>query len=182
MDIETWLPLAAQNPDWWQVLITILAGVAAVCAFLSERTAVRVTQRADLLVDTVTMVPRQPPFMLRPETIIEVQVKNFGPTRANNVVIERLELSIAGVGSSPPGHEIPPAIIAAGDYMTPTFPQLGQNFSDEALRTATRGDAAFIVTVVVTYDDVFNRSHRTMQVARYDGGVGAFLMVENQAD
>jgi hypothetical protein len=55
-----------QDPQWWQAGLVVLGTVIAVIAFLSERRAVRLTQRADVLIEKVGMITPLPGDLLTP--------------------------------------------------------------------------------------------------------------------
>lgn len=166
------------NPDWWQVGLTIVFGIVATLAFLSDRNAVRLTQRADMLMDQIGIHPRPNPCYLTSDTTFSIAFKNFGPTRASNIECETMRFYILGAkekdvpGKEPP---IPPTNTGPGDQYVLTFPKLGIRYDDDSIQEASKGNAPLLFEGAIRYKDVFGKSHLTRCRGRYYGEDGAFI-------
>jgi hypothetical protein len=171
-EVATWFKWV-RNPNWWQVILTVVGAWVAYRAFISERNAVRLTQRAEVLLEGIGMKPRFDPPAITTQTVISLHFKNFGPTRASNVTIDA-ELEVPGVphaGGTLP--ELPPMLIAAGDSLSTTLAPLGMWWSDEVIATAGKGDITLRFKADVRYTDVFGKDHRTRVSGRYLGDPAA---------
>jgi hypothetical protein len=174
------------NPDWWQVVLTVAAGLIAWRAFRSEREAVRLTQRADVLLDSIDVRPANDPPSIWPNTEVQLHFRNYGPTRANDVRFS-IDLTIAGAmkkEASQNGPLLPPIVIAANENSPASFPLLGQMFEAEDIKRASRGDAEMRFTATATYVDVFGKRHRSHYTGIYYGQppVAVFVVDTQQCD
>lgn len=161
------------NPEWWQVGLTVVGAGVATAAFLSDREAVRKTQRADLLVvslgfeETITLEAR-----------IVMTLRNFGPTRANQVVSDVW----AGPRESTrrEDHVQPLFAIAAGAEFKLPFPPLVDVFDGnrDCLRAIRAREVDLVVAGTVRYLDVFDRRHQLGVAAVFDPDVKRFRMID----
>lgn len=152
-------------------------------AFTHQRDAVRLTQRADVLLDAIGWEPHTDPSVLNASTQISVRFKNFGPTRASNVRItlnlyppEELEI----VKGPHDDDALPPVNIGTGDTTTPRLSKLGVRYTPETITKLSKGHIKLIVAGSVTYEDVFGITHHTDVRAIYYGeGSGGFVVQPN---
>lgn len=163
------------NPDWWQVGITVVGAGIATAAFLSERKAVRTTQRADLLAVALTF--RGP---ITAESRVILVVKNFGPTRANAV---QPQIWTGQRGSPREEQEAPPlfAIAAGADMQFPSMPLFQCYDGDrDCVRKIRSGEFNLAVDGSISYYDVFGQRHELNISALFEPGIDLFKMTNGQ--
>lgn len=166
--------------DWAQAMLTVAAGGIAWLAFRSEREAVRLTQRADILVSQVGVQPRLNPSILTPNTIVSVTFKNFGPTRASGV---RFSIALDNEELSPaPSHHdtnLPVITLAAGEDTSVNHAQLGRFFTPETIQKMSKGEVKLAVDARVSYRDVFGKRHQSHSRAVYYGPISGFIFEQS---
>jgi hypothetical protein len=169
--------------NWILAVIAAVAGGVAYYAFTHQRDAVRLTQRADLLVQAIGIDPHPIPCFITAGTSIKVTFKNFGPTRAARVSID-VNLTIPDVKQkSADRPSLPSAVVGGNDDVTLTFPELGRLYEGETILQASKGHIPLSVGGRITYIDVFNREHSTTFDAKYYGwNRGGFVMERSDAD
>jgi hypothetical protein len=168
-------------PTWSNWVLAIVAGIAgwvAYRAFTHERDAIRLKERADLLIDSVNLVPRTNPSVLTLDTSIRFQFRNFGPTRASDVHFEKIRVEIEGTQPNYPSDAppLPRGVVGAGDTIDASYPTLGQVFDAAAILRASRGDAKLTFAIRVGYTDVFGLRHHTTSGGTYYGPVSGFVI------
>lgn len=174
-----WGPETA--PEWFQVILTVLAGLIAWLAFSAERRTVRLTQRADVLLDTISLTPYPKPFYLSPLTKIVLTFKNYGPTRASDVfMMGDMEMGDAKQLEGWTRSELSAGVIAAGHDQRFAFEALGLIYPAENISEASKGNELFAWEVTVRYTDVFGQKHRTFSRGVYHDGT--FRMDRQEAD
>jgi hypothetical protein len=165
-----------KSPDWWQVALVVLGTVIAVWALLADRRAVRLTQRADVLIEKVGMITPAP---LGLHSIVEVTLKNFGPTRAN-----RLDVALwLGLAESREGEDapLPMIVFAPGCVVCPRFPPLGEWLPAAAIAGVTEGQTRLVYKGTVSYVDVFGRRHTVDCAGTYEPAQNAFRIERNES-
>ena len=175
-----------ENPDWWQVGLTVLGFAAAVVAIWHERSAVYRTQRADILLDQAGLiVPDGQEALLptghpRPETRVQLLFRNFGPTRADRVSI-RVGLRFG----NQPAHDNPPTTefaIAAGGSIPVGFPTLGDIASPEAYAHMIAGIQPLQFYGTISYFDAFGKPHSVNLEGVWDARDKTFVLEKQVAD
>lgn len=165
------------DPEWWQVILTIAGAFVAYKAFRNEREVVLKTQRADML---ITHAGFDPNFGFGEDAQVVVTVKNFGPTRANDV---RVQLWLGLDASNVFEHTEPtPVVVAAGERILPRFPPLGQVLQPDALLAFVAGRVELQISGTIEYRDVFDLPHAIRIKATYHRGTRMFAMDENQSN
>jgi hypothetical protein len=173
-------------PIWSNWILAIIAGVAGYVAwraFSHQRDAVRLTERADVLVASMGIEPVPTPHLYKGMTIyalplnaqVVVYFKNSGPTRASNVDWG-VEPIIEGVPAKKPDSPPEPAtvVIAANDDIHATTGPLNAYYADAVVASVGSGNTKLRIKMSVSYDDVFGKRHSTTQYARYFNGTFRF--------
>lgn len=164
--------------NWMLAVISAAAGLTAYLAFKSQRDAVRLTQRADVLIHSVDISTYPNP--LTPATKISVIFKNYGPTRASNLRLEAaLEYDdIRGL----PQRERIPITLAAGENQVITFDPMGMHMKAETAQAIADGTAPFTFVAEATYFDVFGKKHHTLDRGSYRAKARTFEITQTYSD
>ncbi len=184
---ESWYFFGDYAPvwsNWFLFAAAVVAGRVAYRAFNHERDAVRLTQRADILLDSIQLHPSNP---LAPNTQIQIHFKNFGPTQASKISVDA-KCVIPGFirKEAPPRAEdwdtLPRVTLGAGDTLGPKLTHIDRMYEPDVINKACNGELPFYIETTVRYEDVFGiKPHRTYIKARYLAPTG-FVVVESEAD
>lgn len=159
---------------------TISAGFVAYLAFANERNAVRLTQRADVLVGAIGISPSHIPAVLGTGTTITVQFKNFGPTRASDVRIDT-QLLVQGVPDKHPDMPpLPALVIGPGETMSSSFATLEKLFDQDIITKVSKGDIPLYLNATVDYTDVFGKRHHAEFASVYYGASRSEFIVRDK--
>jgi hypothetical protein len=141
--------------------------------------AVRLTQRADVLLELIEL--RGTPPDIDRETQVIVHIKNFGPTRANGLVLN-FSLFIPGILNTIPPTLIP-VVLGAGDSKLVMFQSLGDmGVKDDVLYKIANGTLPFYVAGKITYTDVFGHSRVVECKATFNPKTFGFNAEETHTD
>ncbi len=182
------LPGVDLKRDWFDYLPTVLGVltvlIAAVAGFVSykafddQRNAVRLTQRADVLIDTIATSTTGP---LTDATVVTVKFKNFGPTRADRLV---LAISI-GIKKEPavpaPRRELPVPSLASTDTQSYEFEPITRILTQDELNGVNAGILTLQILGELTYRDVFQQAHPFRFELHWNKEVSVFAMVAYDA-
>jgi hypothetical protein len=168
------------------------AGSARISADAAKKSAdtaeesVRLTERADILLDSAGFERiGNNPF---PDVVLHG--KNFGRTRANNVVIEAKLIPGPGPNTTNKGflpdlkpiiQNFEPMILAAGDGQGVRFTAL-QKWTLEFHSSVDRGLLTLRFEITVNYVDVFGKSHTTYADGSYISHSRMFRIERCEAD
>lgn len=169
------------NPEWWQVILIVAGTAIAARAFLAERAAVRLTQRADILILAVTFESQHRTrggHLPLASAEISFRFKNYGPTRAVDVKSAGL-IYITAAGSLDERKAVTSegerhwGVVASGDEFVVTMPPLGDLLPEDVLNQISNGRVGLHYEFGVLYTDVFKKRHQTWNSGTYDAA-GAF--------
>jgi hypothetical protein len=143
--------------------------------------ALRVSQRADVLLDNASMldsagVTGSP---IKADSYVNLGFKNFGNTRALNVCF-KMRLEIPGVpeGDNPTG----PQVLGPGDTQHIRFAPLGSFLVSSTADGIRLGTISLRFSGTVAYDDVFGNHHTTRAEGSFHHTARVFTIEMNQAD
>jgi len=165
--------------NWVYVIVTAVAGFVAYRAFTHQRDAVRLTQRADVLVASIGFDPKPVGRNVNGVVVygmptngsIVASFKNYGPTRASDVKWDLVPI-VDGVeatkSTEPP--ETALIVIAAGDDIRPRTGPISAYYDPPVLNEISTGHTRMKVKATISYTDVFGKHHHTMQYASYYNG------------
>lgn len=162
------------------------AGAAQVSAYAAKKSAdmaeaaVRLTERADILLDAVSFEANNP----LPDVIL--RVKNFGRTRAIDTRIDCKLIVIPPKNGFVPNREPMcategPLTIGAGDGQNIRFSGLHGWFV-EFHGSVMRGLIGLRVELAVSYRDVFDKPHRTIAEGSFMPQSRTFRIDRNESD
>jgi hypothetical protein len=136
----------------------------AIGAGLLAEKALHLTERADLLISGVT-ISTYP--QLGPDSVIAIEVKNYGRTRASRV---EMKADLLIPGNSLPGGEAPilAAIIGPGGSQPITFGAMHEWMTKELFEEIKSGERHLRFEADIAYFDVFDKRH-------HSSGKGVFL-------
>jgi hypothetical protein len=163
--------------DWSVVILTVLGALVAVRAFHEQRDATRLTQRADVLISKATVVP---PSDLVPTSLISIEFKNFGPTRASKVKLGAW-LEFADISGPQERPEVV-TTLGPGDSQSVAFDHLSAFMNSDTAKAINAGTQTLRFVAVSTYDDVFGKPHRTRSEAVYSPKFGNFQVTAHESD
>lgn len=159
------------------VVVTIAGIVIALVQISHAKDAVLKTERADVLIETVGFVTPPP---LTSNSVMEVTLRNYGRTRANELVVEIWQ----GMSASDKLEERPIQVttLGAGATASPRFPRLGSCLTQEGFAAVMKGEETFRYGGTVSYKDVFGQKHTLKCSGTYNLAHAAFLIDENSSD
>ncbi len=152
--VKWWGPETA--PNWVLAAIALVGAIVAFLTLRSARLAVLLTERADVLIAGIGVSTDR---ALAPETVVTLQFKNYGRTRAS-----RLKLNgWLGEANAPPGgappYDIPAISLGAGDTFPAAFGLLSSSITRESFDAIAQGTALLRFEGTISYEDVFGESH-----------------------
>ncbi len=166
--------------NWILAVIAFGAGWVALNAFNHERDAVRLTQRADVLVEGVNVSTghRQP---VTGDSCISIQWRNYGPTRANEV---RLSASLLFAELQVPYESVDTPIIAlaSGDRQPQAFIPLRKCMTNATFKDILDGKTELRFVAKAEYRDVFGSLHHTHNEGIYRREDGTFQITKCDSD
>lgn len=164
--------------NWAMVIVTIVGGWVAYSAFIHQRDAVQLTQRADVLVDAVSI--STDPGPLNHLTKISVVFKNYGPTRATNVRMNAW-MEFAHIKGTKRDY-LPAITMGAGDIQRVGFEAIGSFMDTETARKVRDGLIPLNFIAEVTYTDVFSKPHSCRFAGVYKPHQQVFEISRAEAD
>jgi hypothetical protein len=160
------------------VLIAIVGSIVSYRAFTHQRDAVRLTQRADVLLDGIGISTH--PQALGPLSEIAVVFKNYGTTRASAVRLD-VWLNFADIQGTPE-QDGPIVVIGPGETQRKRFEALHLSMDQKTADGIVSGEIPLTLIGSATYCDVFGKRHRTLCEGRYRAVEGVFEITSMQAD
>jgi hypothetical protein len=163
--------LLETNKDWADY-VTIIANLAftlttfviAIYAAVQARAAkksadiyeqtVRLTERADVLLDSVGVIEAS--TSVRDNRVV-LKFKNFGRTRGNNLIFY-VSLTIPNLPPASPDPS-PVTVLAAGDIVTMPFSVFGEWLTRDSFTDIYSGKIEMRFDAKVTYTDIFDVDH-----------------------
>lgn len=139
--------------------------------------ALQISQRADVLLIGATV--RRGEVLNVRDWSIEVEFKNFGLTRANNV---RLSLDLFIEGAVFPPTTLPPITMGAGDNKILTFNRVSAILSDSIAGKVFRAELPFRFEGKAVYEDVFGKTHATKSSGTMLPHSGSFTIDRQESD
>lgn len=149
------MPPWYQNPEWWQVILIVVGTGIAWRSFYTQREAVRLTQRADIVMERAGVEDELTPSDLR----LRFWYRNVGPTRAVDAYIS-VELFTGKLTPSGPrvNASDAPRLLSAGEVMSVASPSLKRLIGPRSgVVIADLDDVTY--HVIMSYRDVFGRRH-----------------------
>jgi hypothetical protein len=135
--------------------------VEAIRAGRLAEEALHLTERADILVESITLSsPGTAPNTMSAQTVIKIVFKNFGRTRADEMHL-RFWLGVPGAAPAPEPPRIP-TVLGNGDTHPMPFPRIGECVNEITFRRILAGEIPLQFTGEVTYRDVFGLNHKTV--------------------
>lgn len=173
---------------WRQTNAVIKAADAASSAAATAQRALESVERPDVLLmhvspddDTVSSVDQYPGWVIGPETVFEVTVKNFGRTTARHLTI----LGFLAVDPMPP-LAMPmrvvevPEVLGAGDTYKFKFLPVGNAFDQQTLEQVMEGTVQLWVQANIEY--VGFVQHSITGHGFYDASLGEFSITHSSAE
>jgi hypothetical protein len=165
-------------PDWILIGVTLLGFGLTWRQIQDAKQAVLLTERADVLVFGITASTY--PERLSPETVMMVEFKNFGATRADQIKFTAA-LNYEGIVGESDNSKMPPIVLAAGDSQGIKFRPLSTCMTIDTGRRINAGETPMTVEATATYRDVFGMPHKTVCKATYDHLARSFQITEVSA-
>ena len=162
------------------LVIAVFAVVQALAAKRSadndDKTA-RLTQRADVLLESIEMIKAEP--KIGSDTQVVLRFKNFGPTRASGLIFD-FQLKIPGVLNA----SIPPAtvVLGSGDNKPVIFQRLGEMVKPRVIEEVANGKTPLSFAGTITFSDVFGKSHTIECHGDYNHQTRSFNARESPSD
>jgi hypothetical protein len=139
--------------------------------------ALRLGERADVLLNAValTMDPEvlSTNIAINPHCRVNMEFKNFGRTRAQNVRC-LIGLIIPGVPETVPPRE--PFILGPGATQLLTFESFARTVTQKTYEDIAHGVIDLKFAGTVTYEDIFGESHTITCTGLLDPKTGRFLL------
>jgi hypothetical protein len=132
------------------------------------RETARVTQCADVLIEYIEMFDAQP---LRIDSGVSIVFKNFGPTRAHNVVFDfqLIAASIFNLPSSPV-----PVVMGSTESKPLIFKRFKDVMQPTDVPAIASGQAVLRFEGSISYVDVFGTQHKIACEGRFDAPTRSF--------
>jgi hypothetical protein len=174
-------------------LITFAIAIyAAVQAYAAKRSAdneertVRLTQRADVLLQDFEVHVDSTGKIIGRDTQFTLHIKNCGPTRASDVVFD-FGISASGFKKLIAGstYQKPPRvsiILGAGDSKTVTFDRLCVLFDGETIEKIADGRSVLSMSGKIKYTDVFGASYVVSCGGKYSASLQTIVADETKIE
>jgi hypothetical protein len=173
--------------DYVSVLINLLLTVATLVIALyatkqasaakrsadNDEVARRLTQRADVL---LALIELQDGESFSRATRVVLHLKNYGPTRADEVVFD-FRISIGGVEKTGSPKKVP-IVLGGGDDQPFIFRTLGEITTNEIIDQIVKGTTILRIFGKITYKDVFGVPHVTECGSTFNASAWAFSAEE----
>jgi hypothetical protein len=180
-EIKRQADLMQKHADHLESLATAArdnAAAARASAEFSQR-AIRNSERADVLVDSVSIVPSTS-GVIDGDARLVVCFKNFGRTRASNVQFDvRMTIPDTSVNSAAP--QLPIMVIGPGKDQRVSFQTFRECLTKRTFEDIIQGHTALRFVASVVYEDVFGDSYTTMDIGVFDHHSKAFRLEQNIA-
>jgi hypothetical protein len=140
--------------------------------------ALKIVERADVLLNaaSLTMVTAQATHTntpLSPYSRVSLEFRNFGRTRADNVIC-LVKLIIPGVPESVPPRE--PFVLGPGATQTVTFQPFKQTLTEKTYKDIESGAIELKFPGILNYQDIFGESHGIACKGILDPRTGKFIL------
>lgn len=139
------------------------SAVAAQTSAANDERAVRLTQRADVLIEDFEVRKHSSQSIIGRDTQFVIHFKNFGPTRASEVstdfsaeIPEAKKMVATNPVLKPP---ITPIVYGAGDKKNVTFNRLCECYDDKTIDKIIDGSFSVHLFGTIKYRDVFGANH-----------------------
>jgi len=146
--------------------------------------ATKLTQRADVLLKDFDVRVHSDNEVIGQNTQFFVNIRNFGPTRANDV---RFDFGMTVSGNRNPVRNSPyieppkvTIVMGSGDEKNVAFNKLGDVFSSEIITKIADGSSELRIIGRITYKDVFGESHSVECGGRYSALLGTIVADETK--
>jgi hypothetical protein len=140
---------------------------------------VRLTERADVLMDSVGILKQEGnPFLA--DAYVAIRFKNFGRTRASNVLC-RVKLTVPDTPPALP-EQMPITLLAPGDILGVRFEAFGKWLTKDTMENVLEGLTELRFTSELEYTDIFGVPHKTENGGVYMARDRIFRWEYNRAD
>jgi hypothetical protein len=157
----------------------IAANAARKSAEISEM-GLKLAERADVLLNAVGLTTNIPGISsnnpINPFSQVDMEFKNFGRTRAENVRC-LIGLIIPGVPDSVPPQE--PFVLGPGGTQRVKFQTFKETLTQETFEQIAKGAISLRFAGQVIYDDIFGESHTFYCSGILDPRTGTFILGKN---
>jgi hypothetical protein len=145
---------------------TEITAKAAIKSAEVAELALKLTQRADVHLEGASIVDNAGrPSAILHGTHVALRFKNFGTTRAEDVIFDmRLEIDGVSAGDRPLG----PLMLGPGESKTLAFETFGMNLTEGTANKIASGVIRFGFAGSVSYKDVFGTQHTMAFIAQFD--------------
>jgi len=140
--------------------------------------ALRISERADVLLNTAMF--HHGNVLNGVDAFVEIEFKNFGPTRARNVQLS-LNLVIEEVPSTDSTH-IPPITLGAGDTRRINSDFFVKFLTEQTSSSIFQGKLPLRFEAHASYEDVFGQKHTTHSTGLWIPAKGTFLIEREESD
>ncbi|HSY48114.1 MAG TPA: hypothetical protein VLC46_04825 [Thermoanaerobaculia bacterium] len=166
---------------------TKIAATAATSAAATSRSALELSERADVQIEAIDLVDpgydRQRHSSLNSSSIVRVTVRNYGRTRAENLTVECF---LVGEVIQPRPTIVTsdmPMVLGAGKPFELQFLTFSTYVASQvALKEITSGKSRLHIDAKIEYDDVFGYHHPVTCVGLYDWTSGVFRLTQYETD
>lgn len=191
---KDWTDRVSTISNWLLTIITFgIAVYAAVQARIAKQSSdneektVRLTQRADVLLEDFEVRPDSEQRMIGRDTQIILRFKNFGKTRADEVIFD-FGMKVAGntvpVPKTKNPYVRPPLVsivLGPGEGgKNVTFNRFCEMFSDDVIDKVADGNLPLSVSGKITYRDVFGGRYTVECGAQFKPNLMAFVANETR--
>lgn len=161
----------------FQTRATRIAAYAAKKTADTTERALQISERADVLLDQAGFNTGS---KILPESRIILTYRNFGRTRAKNVLFE-IRLSIPGVPDYP-GDPLPEMTIGANNTQTVSFHSFKQYLNEKTFNDVCSGRIEMKCTAQVTYRDIFDATHHARDEMIFYARARSFIVEKHESD
>jgi len=162
-------------------IIAIYAAIQAKAAKQSadnDERSVRLTERADVLLEAAGL-SYGATGQLDGHTMVKLSFKNFGRTRANNVILAA-NLLIPGVPNASTLPPMPQIAMGAGDSQTVAFGNFMRFLTEGTFLGISNGVTKMEFIGKVTYEDVFGDNHICECAGYFEYRTRSFVCTKNE--
>lgn len=155
------------------------SAVTATKSAESEERVLRLTERADVLIDDMFSTT---PGHFNAATRLKFDIKNFGRTRANNVLV-RGWITLSEVDfERPPASQFAPPVVISPEKMTPVIIRQNPGITAQDIADIEGGRKTAFFALEIIYTDVFGDAHHTRNTGTFNLADQTFPALKNDMD
>jgi hypothetical protein len=178
--VTAWVGLGSLHRLTEQTSSARVAAEEAKQAAIFSRNAVKASERADVLLEAMSILPSPKTGQIDHDSHVALRYKNFGRSRAKDVRL-KAEMVIEGVTLGRATAELPVMALGAGQDQTISFETFGQCLTKATSYQILRGEIKMWINASVIYEDAFGDIHANVDIGLFDARAQRFRIEQKTA-